>query len=133
MAQTISISQKELERIAVTMYEGETLVVMLCSVGVTGYTSNSLISDWETVEKVGNGYVRYNAVIGTGSYSGTAGAYVLPDIDAEFTATVPYNYDSVVIYIDGALYPYSVITESAGVALLAGQTQIYRISLRTDD
>lgn len=134
MAQTTTISQKELERLAGLAYEGETLKVMLCSVGVTGYNANSTVANWQSVEKSGNGYVRFSAVVGTGAWDGTALAYVMPDIDAEFTCSgTSYSYDTVVIYVDGATYPHSIITESPNIALAVGQSQTYRISLRTDD
>jgi hypothetical protein len=133
MAQSVSVGQKELERIAFTMYEGETLSVMLCSVGATGYDANTLVASWETVEKSGSGYVRFSEVISAGAWNSSEGAYVLPDIDAEFTSTANYVYDSVVVFIDGQLYPYAVITETPGITLSTGQTQVYRISLRTDD
>jgi hypothetical protein len=133
MAQTISISQKELERLAVLVYEGETLEVMFCQVGLTGYTANDTVANWETIELSGNGYVRYTEVIGTGAWSNVDGAYVLPDIDAEFTSTGYYQYDRVVIFLTGATYPYAVITESPAITLVSGQTQVYRVSLRTDD
>jgi hypothetical protein len=134
MAQTITISQKELQRVAALAYEGETLKVMLCSVGATGYTAQSTVANWQSVEKSGNGYSRFTATIATGSYNGTAAAYVMPDIDAAFTATsTGYSYDTVVIYINGETYLHSIIVESPNVTLVAGQTQTYRISLRQDD
>ena len=134
MAQTTTISQKELERVAALAYEGETLKVMLCSVGATGYTAQSTVANWQAVEQSGNGYVRYSEVVGTGAWNGTAGAYVMPDIDAAFTATgAGYSYDTVVLYIDGATYPHSIIVESPNITLSAGQTQTYRLSLRQDD
>jgi hypothetical protein len=134
MALTTTISSKELERQAALVYEAETLKVMLCQVGVTGYTAEDTVADWQGEEISGNGYVRYSEVIGTGSYSGTEGAYLLPTIDAEFTATgAGYNYDRIVIYIDGATYPHSIITEDPNIVLSAGQTQTYRINLRQDD
>lgn len=134
MAQTTTISQKELERVAALAYEGETLKVMLCSVGATGYTAQSTVANWQSVEKSGNGYVRYSEVVGTGAWNGTAAAYVMPDIDAAFTATgAGYSYDTVVLYIDGATYPHSIIVESPNITLSAGQTQTYRLSLRQDD
>lgn len=134
MTLTVSVSQKELERVAALAYEGETLKAMLCSVGATGYTAQSTLANWESVEASGNGYVRFSAVIAVGAWSGTAGAYVMPDIDADFTATgVGYTYDTVVVYIEGATYPYCIITESPNIALANGQTQTYRISLRQDD
>jgi hypothetical protein len=134
MAQTITISQKELQRVAALAYEGETLKVMLCSVGATGYTAQSTVANWQSVEKSGNGYSRFTATIATGSYDGTEAAYVMPDIDAAFTATgTGYSYDTVVIYINGETYLHSIIVESPNVTLVAGQTQTYRISLRQDD
>jgi hypothetical protein len=134
MAITTTISTKELERQAALVFEGETLKVMLCQVGLTGYTAESTVANWQSVEVSGNGYVRYSEVIGTGSYSGTAGAYLLPTIDAEFTATgAGYSYDRVVLYIDGATYPHSVIAEDPNITLLAGQTQTYRLDISQDD
>jgi len=134
MAITTTISTKELERQAALVFEGKTLKVMLCQVGATGYTAESTVANWQSVEISGNGYVRYSEVIGTGSYSGTAGAYLLPTIDAEFTATgAGYSYDRVVLYIDSATYPHSVIAEDPNITLLAGQTQTYRLNLQQDD
>ena len=134
MTLTAALSQKELERVAALAYEGETLKVLLASVGGTGYTAQSLVSDWQTVEKSGNGYVRYSTTIGTGAYDGTAGRYELPDVDAAFTATgAGYSYDRIVIYVDGASYPHSVLSEAPNITLAAGQTQTYRISLNTND
>ena len=134
MAITTTISTKELERQAALVFEGETLKVMLCQVGVTGYTAESTVADWQSVELSGNGYVRFSVVIPTGSYSGTTGSYNIPAIDAEFVATgAGYNFDTVVLYIDGATYPHSIITEDPNIVLLAGQTQTYRLSLTQDD
>jgi hypothetical protein len=134
MALVAAISRKELERVAALAYEGETLKVMLCSVGVTGYNSENTVANWQTVEKSGNGYVRYSELIGTGTYDSVDGRYELPTIDAEFTATgAGYTYDRIVLYIDGATYPHSVLTEDPNIALSPGQTQTYRIDLNTND
>jgi len=134
MAITTTISSKELERQAALVFEGETLKVMLCQVGLTGFTAESSVTDWQTAEISGNGYVRYSEVIGTGSYSATAGAYLLPSINAEFTATSGgYNYDRVVLYIDGATHPHSIIAEDPNIVILAGQKQTYRLDLQQDD
>lgn len=134
MALSTTISTKELQRVAVAAYEGETLKVMLCSVGATGYTAESTVADWQTVEASGNGYARYSTTIGTGTYDALEGRYELPDIDAAFSATgAGYTFDRIVLYIDGATYPHSIITESPNIVLLAGQTQTYRLSLLTND
>lgn len=134
MAQTTTISQEELKRQAAACFESKTLKVMLCSVGATGYTAESTVTDWQSAEKSGNGYARYSTTIGTGSYDGTTGTYKLPDIDAAFTATgTGYSYDRVVLYIDGETYIHSLIAEDPTIALSAGQTQTYRLSIRQDD
>jgi hypothetical protein len=134
MAINVSISQKELERVAALAYEGETVKVMLCSVGATGYTAQNTVVNWQSVEKSGNGYVRFSQVIATGAYNATDARYKMPDIDAAFTSTgAGYLYDRIVIYVDGATYVHSVITEDPNIALAAGQTVTYRINLSTDD
>lgn len=134
MAQTTTISQKELKRQAGLCFEGKTLYVMLCSVGATGYTAESTVANWQSVEKSSNGYVRYSAAIGTGAYDATTGTYKLPDIDAAFTATgAGYSYDRIVLYISGETYIHSLIAEDPNITLSAGQTQTYRLSIRQDD
>lgn len=134
MAITVSISQKELARVANLAYEGETLKVMLCSVGASGYTAESTVANWQSVEKSGNGYVRFSQVIATGAYDATDARYEIPNIDAAFAATgAGYTYDRIVIYVDGSTFVHSVITEDPNIALAAGQTQTYRVALSTDD
>jgi hypothetical protein len=134
MAQTISVSQQELKRVAGLAYEGETIYVMLCSVSTSGYTAESTVANWQTVENSGNGYVRYSATVGVGAYDAISAKYKLPDIDATFTANSPgYSYDTVVIYIGTSTYPYAIISESPNVTLSPGQVQIYRLALNTDD
>jgi hypothetical protein len=134
MAQTTTISQKELKRQAAACFEGKTLKVMLCSVGATGYTAESTVTNWQSVEQSGNGYVRYSTTIGTGAYDATTGTYKLPDIDASFTATsTGYTYDRVVLYINGETYIHSLVAEDPAIVLSAGQTQTYRLSIRQDD
>jgi hypothetical protein len=134
MAITATISQRELKRLANLGYEGETLKVMLCEVGMTGYTAESTVANWQSVELSGNGYVRYSEVIGTGAYSETTASYNMPTVDAEFTATGDgYSYDRIIVYINGETYIHSEIVEDPNVTLAAGQTQTYRIELATDD
>jgi hypothetical protein len=134
MALTTTVSQKELARVANLAYEGETLKVMLCSVGATGYTAESTVANWQSVEQSGNGYVRFSSVIATGSYDAVDARYEIPNIDAAFTASgAGYNYDRIVVYIDGATYIHSLIVEDPNIALAAGQTQTYRIALVCDD
>jgi hypothetical protein len=107
---------------------------MLSSVGASGFTSESTVANWQSVEQSGNGYVRYSEVIATGAYDAVDARYAIPAIDAAFTATgAGYTYDRIVVYIDGATYIHSLIVENPNIALAAGQTQTYRIQLVTDD
>lgn len=134
MALTTGISQKELKRQAGLVYEGKTLKVMLASVGSSGYTAESTVANWQSVELSGNGYTRYSASIGVGSYDSGTGTYKIPDINASYTASgVGFTYDRVILYIDGETYIHSMLTESPAIVLSPGQTQTYTLSLRQDD
>ena len=134
MARTLTLSQRELKRAAAAAYEGKTIKVMLCNVGTSGNTAESTVAAWQAVEVSGNGYTRFSATVGTGSYDGTAAAYVIPNVDAAFTASGSgFTYDTIVAYFDGETYCHSITVESPNVVLSPGQTQTYRISLRTDD
>lgn len=134
MAITVSISQKELERVAALAYEGETIKVMLCSVGTTGYTAQSTVANWQSAEKSGNGYARFSQTIAAGSYDVVDGRYEIPAINAAFTATgAGYSYDRTIVYIDGATYIHSAIAEDPNMTLASGQTQTYRVNLSCDD
>lgn len=134
MALTVTISQKELKRIAGLAYEGETLKVMLCNVGTSGYTAESTVANWQSVEVSGNGYTRFSEVIATGAYDATDARYEIAAIDAAFTATgAGYSYDRIIAYIDGETYIHSMIVEDPNITLAAGQTQTYRITLATND
>lgn len=134
MAVSTSISQKELKRQAGLVYEGKTLKVMLCAVGSSGYTAESTVANWQSVEMSGNGYSRGSYTISTGSYDSGTATYKLPDINASFTASgVGFTYDRVILYIDGETYIHSMLTESPAIVLSPGQTQTYTLSLRQDD
>jgi hypothetical protein len=135
MARTLTISQKELKRAAAAAYETKAIRVLLANVGNSGYTEESTVANWQSVELASaNGYARFSGTVGTGSYDGTAAAYVMPDIDATFTASsAGFTFDRVIVYFNGETYIHSMVAESPAVVLLAGQSQTYRISLRTDD
>jgi hypothetical protein len=150
MAATAEISPKEFKRIATASYEGKRIRVSLAAVGATGYNSESLRSDWDTVEISGNGYSDFTDIIEIGAYDstdlryemgGSAGANTF--IDATFTATGSgYVYDRVYVVIgtsDGGGgwieegYLHSLITENPSISLISGQSQTYRIQLVLDD
>jgi hypothetical protein len=134
MATTTTISTKELKRQAAAAFEGKTVKVMLCNVGSTGYDAESTVANWQSAEVSGNGYSRFSATIGTGSYNATSAQYELPVINAAFTANGgTINYDRVVVYINGETYIHSLAVESPNVILSPGQTQTYAITLAQDD
>lgn len=134
MATTTTISTWELERQVMAAFEGKVLKVMLCTVGSSGYTVESSVSNWQSREVSGNGYARFTATIGIGGYSSTNGRYESSVINAAFTASGgSISYDRVVIYIDGQLYLHSLVVENPNVILTSGQTQTYAITLAQDD
>lgn len=133
MAQTVTISTKELKRQAGLVFEGKTIKVMLCNVTTTTYTAESTVANWQSIELSGNGYVRFSQVIATGAYSTSTGSYLIPNIEAAFTATNAYSYNRIVIYIDGETYVHSVVEEDPVIILSSGQTQTYLITLSQDD
>jgi hypothetical protein len=135
MAQTITVSPKELERVASAAYTGKTLYVMLCTAG-SGYGASTTVLNWQTNESFGNGYTRFSTVIAEGTYDSVNGVYKIPTIQASFSATgisAGINYDTVVLYISGESYPHSIITENPSIVIQNGQTQTYIIDLSTDD
>lgn len=134
MAVSTSISQKELKRQAGLVYEGKTLKVMLCAAASSGYTAEGTVANWQSVELSGNGYTRFSATIATGSYDTGTATYKIPDINAVFTASgVGFEFDRVILYIDGETYIHSMLTEAPSIVLSPGQTQTYTLSLRQDD
>jgi hypothetical protein len=134
MALTVQQSTKELARVANLAYEGETIKVALCNVGSTGYTAESTVTNWLTTEISGNGYSRFSLVLSTGAYDSVDARYEVPFFDAVFTASGSgFTYDRIVVYVDGATYPHSVITENPNIAMVAGQSKTYRILLSVDD
>lgn len=136
MARTDQLSQRELKRVAAAAYEGKAIRVMLCDAGVTGYNAETTVANWQSVEVSGNGYSRFSGTVGTGSYDAGEAAYLMPYIDAPFTATAGgggISFDSVVTYFQGETYVHSVITESPNEVIPPGKTLTYRRTLGTDD
>ena len=134
MALTVQQSTKELARVANLAYEGETIKVALCNVGSTGYTAESTVTNWLTTEISGNGYSRFSLLLGTGAYDSVDARYEVPFFDAVFTASGSgFTYDRILVYVDVAIYPHSVITENPNIAMVAGQSKTYRILLFVDD
>ena len=134
MALTVQQSTKELARVANLAYEGEAIKVALCNVGSTGYTAESTVTNWLTTEISGNGYSRFSLLLGTGAYDSVDARYEVPFFDAVFTASGSgFTYDRILVYVDGAIYPHSVITENPNIAMVAGQAKTYRILLSVDD
>lgn len=135
MSLTLTITPKELERQAALAFEGKGYAVRLCSDPTLSLDQGSTVAEWEALELAStNGYAAATGTIGVGSYNSTAGAYELPSINAQFTATsTGFSHDAVVITIDGATYPHSYIRLSEPLVLQAGQSKSYVLKLMQDD
>jgi hypothetical protein len=134
MAQYTTVSAKELKRQAALVFEGKTLCVMLCRLGGSGYTVESTVANWQSVEISGNGYSRFTATISAGAYNSSTLRYELPSIDAAFKAQGgAFSYDTVIIYISGESYIHSLTRESPNIVLADGQIQTYSITLVQDN
>jgi len=133
MALTTTISTKELQRQAVAAFEGKTYTVFLASNPGT-LSAESLAAAWEAAKVTGGGYADVTGVIAAGSYSTSNARYELPSISATFTASAPgFNYDTVCVKIGTEAYLHSVLAESPNIAMAAGQSKTYLITLAVDD
>lgn len=135
MSITAVITPKELERQATAAFVGKPWRVFLALRQDTGLGITSTIAAW-TAEKVPatNGYADATGTIAAGAYNATTAAYELTALTAAFTATgAGYTYDSVIIQVDNAAYPHSVILFDAPITLAAGQSKEYTPVLVQDN
>jgi hypothetical protein len=134
MAQTTTISLKELKRQTSLIFEGQEINVMLCNIGFTTYDQESSVADWSAQEISGSGYSTFQQTVGASTYNEDTGLEEVPEIIAEFTATGgPLNYDRVVIFFTGETYIHSLVVEDPNVVVADGQTQTYSILLTQND
>lgn len=135
MALTVSITPKELERQAAACFEGKPYSVFLVSDPTETLGNTNTVLEWEALELAeADGYARATGTIGTGSYNTSLGFYQLPAINAQFTgAGAGHTHDAVVITVDGADYPHSILRLSEPLVLQAGQSKSYLIRLLQDD
>ena len=134
MALSAQISRRELERVGQLAYAGKQINVMLCYANTNTYGAETLISTWMTTELNGNGYSRHISSAGSGSYNTATARFELPAISAQFYASgSSLLFDHVVVWVEGSLYPHSVIVESGAVTLAAGASRSYKLVLTTDD
>jgi hypothetical protein len=127
MTLNATITPKELERQATEAFIGKSWRVFLALRQGTGLSVTSTSAAW-TAEKVptANGYTDATGTIAAGTYNTTTAAYELAALTATFTSTgAGYSYDSVIIQVDNATYPHSVILFDAPIFLAAGQTKVY--------
>lgn len=133
MALTTTISTKELQRQAAEAFEGQAYTVFLATNSGT-LTAESTAAAWEAVKASGGGYADVTGTIGTGAYASGNARYELPVINATFTATSPgFSYDTVCVKIGSSTYLHSILVESPNIAMAAGQTKTYSITLAVDD
>ena len=116
MAVSSEISTKELQRSALRSYEGKTLKIFL-ALSDTTPTVDSLISAWRAFELTGNGYAEVSEVIGTGAYDNTTASYLLPQIDAVYTASGGgLSWKEIVVYVDDPVLQAETRTDSVIVS-----------------
>jgi hypothetical protein len=150
MALTITLSPKEMERVAAAAYQGNRVRVSLANQTSTSYTENSLVTDWDSIKVSGGGYTDFTAVLATGAYDATDTRYEMGAtagantyVEALFAGTgagFVFNRVYVVIgtpnggggYTD-ALYLHSLLTESPSITIPAGTSIKYRVQLAIDN
>jgi hypothetical protein len=152
MATTVTISQRELKRVAGAAYEGKRIRVSLANLAAEGYTSESTRANWDSIKISGNGYADFTDVVEVGAYDATDARYEMGGaagantfFDAVFTASgggVGFTFNRIYVVIgtsDGGggwteeTYIHSLVTESPAITLAPGQSRTYRIQLVTDD
>ncbi len=150
MATTVTISQRELKRVAGAAYEGKRIRVSLANHTSQGYTSESTRANWDSIKISGNGYADFTDVVEVGAYDATDARYEMGGatgantfFDAVFSATgVGYTFNRLYVVIgtsDGGggwneeTYIHSLLEESPSIILAPSQSRTYRIQLITDD
>jgi hypothetical protein len=136
MALTVSVAPAELARISAAAYEGQSVRVSLASVGITGYTNTSTVTQWDSVKLSGNGYADFTATVAVGGYDAIDSRYEMGTdagantfINATFTATGGnLVYDRIYVVI-GTTHLHSLLYESPAVTLSSGSSITYRIQL----
>lgn len=136
MALSVSVAPAELARVAALAYQGQSVRVSLASVGLTGYTDTSTVTQWDSVKLSGNGYADFTTTVAEGGYDSIDSRYEMGAdtgantfIDATFTATGgDLVYDRIYVVI-GTTNLHSVLYETPAVTLSSGSSITYRIQL----
>ncbi len=150
MALTITLSPKEMERIAGLAYEGNRIRVSLANLAAQGFTESSSVANWDSIKISGNGYADFTDVIEVGAYDATDTRYEMGGavgantfVEAVFTATgsgFTYNRVYVVIGVPDGLGGYtetgflhSLFAEAPAITLAPGSSVKYRVQLAVDN
>lgn len=131
MGLTITITPKELERQASLAFVGKPFKVFLVNDPEFTLTDTSTLAECEALELPQSaGYLPVTGTIADGMYDDVAGEYRLPAIEASFTGSdVGHQHNTVVLSVDAALYPHSIMRQAETVALQAGQSIGFRLYL----
>ena len=132
MALTTTISTKELQRQAAESFEGKTYTVFL-ALNPGSLTAESTAAEWIAAKISSAGYADVTGTFAVGSYSTGNARYELPVINATFTATVGYVYDTVCVRIGTETYLHSTLRESPNFVMAAGQSKTYTFTIAVDD
>lgn len=150
MALTIVVSPKELQRVAVSAYEGKRVRVSLANMVGQSYDESTGVSSWDSIKLSGNGYSDFTQVVATGGYDSSDGRYEMGGtsgantyIEATYTASGSgFTFNRIYVVIgtsDGAggwneeVWLHSLLTESPSSVIAAGTTIKYKIQLAVDN
>jgi hypothetical protein len=122
-----TVSLKELERGWNACFQGRTLTGALVNSTPAGGTPT--VADYLQGEVSAAGYARQSGQLLTSSFSATAQAQVSPSILFTFgnLGVTSYSFSTLVLFLDGEDYPYSVVEENPSIAIAPGQIQTYTI------
>ena len=113
---SLTITPRELERQAQLAFENKLCRVFLCSDPAYELASTDTIATFENYRiPESGGYQDFTEAIREGAYSDARQRYEMPQINATFGAIEEgFFFDLIVVQIDSAEYPHSVIRLQSG-------------------
>lgn len=131
MALTVATSFRQAEHQFDTIYNGQSVNVMLCLIEESGIQDEQSISDWAFYELTASGYTRQTAIIGKNALtSGTSRCESLP-IGVTFFFGENCRYDSVIAYMEGSTHPFFVSRLDEVLDIEAGESAGFNFVIST--
>jgi hypothetical protein len=126
---TGEITPKELERQAGNSFVGKAWRAYLALLS-GGLTSASTTAAWDALKLTTGGASELSGTIGAGSFDAGTGKFNLPSLMLEWTGTGGgFTYDRLILIVDNATYPHSIISEPSPVVVMAGDPVSYELEL----